>query len=68
MVQHMAYLSVQVPAHIYRRLKEDCDSGDTHSAAIKSQKDGIITRAGGWFANGEITKQQLGRYNLYGAE
>lgn len=47
------------PAHIYRRLKEDCDSGDTHSAAIKSQRDGIITRAGGWFANGEITKQQL---------
>ena len=47
------------PAVLYRRYKEDLQSGDTHSALIGSQKASIKARAVEWLGKGEIDQRDL---------
>lgn len=47
------------PAVLYRRYKEDLQSGDTHSALIGSQKASIKARAVEWLNKGQINQQDL---------
>lgn len=47
------------PAVLYRRYKQDLESGDTHSSMIEKQKAGIKARAAEWLGAGKISEEDL---------